>query len=196
MKSNRSDLQQLECVINSFIVSKTIPSFNIILDEPVKYFLKKIQEVQITNLNSLVPNFEEAHVMSAVYVKCSGDLNIGVLWYMLEEESKPLAVKLLGASHLNKFDKLAVSSISEIGNILTASIVNAICDEARCKIYTSVPGFAVESLRALLETIASDFGDQSDTVIASVVEFFGVNSKIKLKMILVQDPKETKKLIA
>lgn len=195
LKSNRNDLQQLECVLNSFILSKTIPSIEIILEEPVKYLLKKTQEIQITNLDSLISNFEEMDVMSAVYVKCSGDLNIGVLWYMLEEESKPFAVKLLGKYHLNEFDKLAVSSISEIGNILTASIVNAICNEVGCQIYSSAPGFAIESLRTLLEAIASDFGDQSDTIIASAVEFYCLNSGIKLRMLLIQDPKETKKLI-
>ncbi|MDE1767565.1 MAG: hypothetical protein KGI27_15025, partial [Thaumarchaeota archaeon] len=81
LKSNRNDLQQLECVLNSFILSKTIPSIEIILEEPVRYLLKKTQEIQITNLDSLISNFEEMDVMSAVYVKCSGDLNIGVLWY-------------------------------------------------------------------------------------------------------------------
>jgi chemotaxis protein CheC len=196
LKSSRNDLQQLECILNSFIVSKTIPSLSMILEESVKYFLKKTQEIQITNLDWLISNFEEMDVMSAVYVKCGGDLNIGVLWYMLEEESMPLAVKLLGKSHLNEFDTLAMSSISEIGNILTASIVNAICDEAGYKIYSSVPGFAIESLRTLLEAMASDFGDQSDTIIVSAVEFYGADSGIKLKMLLIQDPTETKKLIA
>lgn len=196
LKSNRDDLQQLDCVINSFIVSKTIPSLNVILEEPIRYFRKKTQAIQITHLDSLISNFEEMDVMSAVYVKCGGDLSIGVLWYMLEEESKPLAIKLLGKSHLNEFDKLAISSISEIGNILTASIVNAICNEAGYRIYSSVPGFAIESLRTLLETIASDFGDLSDTIIASAVEFHGLDSGIKLKMLLIQDPKKAKKLIA
>ena len=196
LKSNHSDLKQLDWILNSFIVSKTIPSLNMILEEPVQYFRKKIQTIQITNLDLLISNFEELNVMAAVYIKCGGDLNIGVLWYMLEEESKPLAVKLLGESHLNEFDKLAVSSISEIGNILTASIVNAICNEAGYKICSSVPGFAIESLRTLLEAIASDFGGQSDTIIASAVEFYCLNSGIKLKMLLIQDPKEVKKLIA
>lgn len=195
LKSNCNDLQQLECVLNSFILSKTIPSIEIILDEPVKYLLKKTQEIKITNLDSLISNFEEMDVMSAVYVKCGGDLNIGVLWYMLEEESKPFALKLLGKSHSNEFDTLAISSISEIGNILTASIVNAICNEVGCQIHSSSPGFAIESLRILLEALASDFGDKSDTIISSDVEFYGLNSGIKLKMILIQDPIETKKLI-
>ncbi len=196
LKSNHDDLRQLDRVINSFIVSKTIPSLNVILEEPIQYFHKKTQAIQITNLDLLISNFEEMDVMSAVYVKCGGDLNIGVLWYLLEEESKPLAVKLLGKSHLNEFDKLAISSISEIGNILTASIVNAICNEAGCKIYSSVPGFAIESLRILLEAIVSDFGDLSDTIVASAVEFYGLNSGIKLQMLLIQDPKEAKKIIA
>ncbi len=196
LKSNYEDLQQLDSILNSFIVLKTIPSLSIILNEPIKYFRKKTQTIAITGLDQIISDFEEKNAMSAVYVKCSGDLRIGVLWYLLEKESKPLVTKLLGKSHLKEFDSLAVSSISEIGNILTASIVNAISDDTGCKIWPSVPGFAVESLRTLLEAIASDFADQSNMLIASIVEFHGINSGIKLRMLLIQDPKEAKKLVA
>ncbi|MGI0047443.1 MAG: hypothetical protein ACREBB_09715 [Nitrosotalea sp.] len=161
----------------------------------MKYFLKKTQAITFTDLDLLISGLEEMKMMSAVYVKCEGDIHIGVLWYMLEEESKPLAAKLLGKSHIKKFDKLAISSISEIGNILTASIVNAISCDTGCKMWSSVPGFAVESLRTLLEAIASDFGDQSDMLIVSVVEFYGLNSRTRLQMLLIQDPKEAKKLV-
>ncbi len=189
------NLQQLEQVLDSYIAAKTIPSLNVILEEPISYFLKKTQEITITNFDSLIPDSEKMNVMSAVYVKCSGDLHIGVLWYMLEKELKPLAKKLLPESHVNEFDKLAISSISEIGNILTASIVNAIDNDKGCKVWSSVPGFAIESLNTLLEVVMSDFGYHSDAVVVSAVEFRSLHSGIELQMLLIQDPNEVEKLV-
>lgn len=196
MKPNtHDDLQQLDHVLNSFIISKTIPSLSKILEEPVTYLLKKTKTISITALDSLISDFEEKNPMYAVYLKCTGDLHMGVLWYMLEEESKPLTEKILGRSCLDKSEKLIVSAISEVGNILTASIVNAISDDTGYEIWSSVPGFAIESLRTLLEAIVSDFDYPSDTLITSAVEFHGLNSGLKLQMLLIQDPKEAKKLV-
>ncbi|MDE1763463.1 MAG: hypothetical protein KGH88_04365 [Thaumarchaeota archaeon] len=196
LKRYSNELQKLEHVLDSYIATKTIPSLNALLGEKMAYFLKKTQEAVITNFESLIPDSEKTSVMSAVYVKCEGDLHIGVLWYVLEEELKPLAEKLLEGYHLNEFDKIAISSISEIGNILTASIVNAIYDDKGCKMWASVPGFATESLNTLLEVVMADFGDQSDTVVISTVEFRGISSGIRLQMLLIQDPKESKRLIS
>lgn len=196
MKSEHDDLQQLNRVLDSFIISKTIPSLSKLLEEPVKYVIKKTQTLSITNLNLLISDFEEINPMYAVYVKCNGDLHMGVLWYMLEDESRSLADKLIGNSISNKSEKLIISSISELGNMLTASIINAISDSTGYKMGSSVPGFAVESLRILLEATISDFSDQSDMLIASTVEFSGIISGIRLQMLLIQDSKETKKLIA
>lgn len=190
-----NELQQLEHVLDSYIVAKTLPSLNVLLGEKIAHFLKKIEEATITNFDSLVPDSEKTNVMSAVYVKCDGDVHIGVLWYVLEEELKTLANKLLGESNLDESDKLVISSISEIGNILTASIVNAMYNDKGYKTWASVPGFATESLNTLLETVMSDFGNQSDTVVVSTVEFRGIHSGIKLQMLLIQDPKEAKNLV-
>lgn len=195
MKKNNDTLLQLEHVLNSFIVSKTIPSLSRILEEPVTYSLKKTQASSISNLDKLSLNFEEMNVMSAVYVKCRGDLQMGILWYMLEEESKPLATKLLSNLQLNKTDHLFISSISEIGNILTASIINAISDNTGYEIWSSLPGFAIESMKTLLEAIISDLENSSDTLVISSVEFCGMVSDLKIQMLLIQDPKEVKKLI-
>lgn len=195
MMSDSDNSLRLKHILNSLIVSKTIPSLMRILDEPVTYSLKKTQTISITNLDKLVSNFEEMNVMSAVYVKCKGDLQMGILWYMLEEEFRPLAMRLLINLNLKKTDQLFISSISEVGNMLTASIVNAISSDTGYKLWSSLPGFAVESMKTLLEATISDLVDSSDTLIVSSVEFCGIKSGLKLQMFLMQDPKEVIKLI-
>lgn len=189
------DLKKLNSALNSFISLKTIPSLSFILGEKISHSLKKTQEIPLMNLDLIISDLEKINVMSAVYVKCDGDIHMGVLLYLPEEESKTLAAKLLGVPSLNELDGLATSSISEIGNMLTASIINAISVDTGYKIYSSVPGYAVEFFGTLLEAVVSDFGNESDALIVSNVEFYGLTSGIKIHMLLIQDPIEVKKLV-
>lgn len=195
MSIHSDDLQKLNSALNSFIVLKTIPSLSFILGEPISHFLKKTQEIQIRDLDSIVSNLEEINTMSAVYVKCTGDLRMGVLLYLPEKESKTLAAKLLDKPSLNELDGIATSSISEVGNILTASIINGISNDTGYQIYSSVPGYAVEFFTTLVEAVVSDFENESDTILVSNVELCGLNSGIKISMLLIQEPTELKKLV-
>jgi chemotaxis protein CheC len=190
-----NDLQKLNSVLDFFIVQKTIPSLCSILEEPITHHLRKTQEIPVMNLDLIMPNIEEMHLMSAVYIKCVGDIHMGVLLYMPEKESKTLAAKLLGKPISSELAGIATSSISEIGNILTASLINAISIDMGYKICSSVPGYAVEFFRTLLDAVVSDFGNESDTLIVSNVELHSVNSDIDIHMLLIQDPSEMKKLV-
>lgn len=195
MSTSCNDLQKLNLVLDSFIVHKTIPSLGSILEEPITHLLRKTQEIPVMNLDLVISDLEEMNVMSAVYVKCIGDIHMGVLLYLPEKESKTLAAKLLGKPISNELVGIATSSISEIGNILTASLINAISLGTGYKICSSVPGYAVEFFRTLLEAVVSDFGNESDTLVVSNVELYGVNSGIGIHMLLIQDPSEVKKLV-
>ncbi|MGI0007300.1 MAG: hypothetical protein ACREAR_04810 [Nitrosotalea sp.] len=195
MNTSCNDLQKLNSVLDSFIVQKTIPALATMLGEPVIHFLRETQEIPVVNLDAVISNLEEMNVMSAVYVKCNGDLHMGALLYLPENKSKILASQLLGRSISNELEILTTSSISEIGNILTASIINAISMDTGYKICSSVPGYAVEFFRTLLEAVVSDFGNESDTLIVSHVEFYGVTSDIPIHMLLLQNPSEVKKFM-
>lgn len=195
MSTSCNDLQKLNLVLDSFIVHKTIPSLGSILEEPITHLLRKTQEIPVMNLDLVISDLEEMNVMSAVYVKCIGDIHMGVLLYLPEKESKTLAAKLLGKPISNELVGIATSSISEIGNILTASLINAISLGTGYKICSSVPGYAVEFFRTLLEAVVSDFGNEFDTLVVSNVELYGVNSGIGIHMLLIQDPSEVKKLV-
>lgn len=195
MSTRYDDLQKLNSTLDSFIVCRTIPSLGSLLEEPVTHILRKTQEISMMNLDEIIPDLEEMNVMSAVYIKCMGDIQIGVLLYLPEQESKILAEKLLGKPISGELTGLATSSISEIGNILTASLINAISLGTGYKICSSVPGYAVEFFRTLLEAVVSDFENKSDSLIVSTVELHGINSGINIHMILIQDPSEIKKLV-
>lgn len=165
------------------------------LGETITHSIKKTREIPITNMDLIISDLEEMNVLSAVYIKCDGDLRMSALLYLPENESKPLTSKLLGRTISHELEGITPSSISEIGNILTASIINAISDDTGYKIYSSVPGYAVEFFRTLLEAVVSDFGNGSDALIVSHVEFHGPKSGIVIHMLLIQNPSEMQKLM-
>ncbi|SMH70832.1 hypothetical protein [Candidatus Nitrosotalea okcheonensis] len=195
MSTRNNDLQKLNSTLDSFIVYKTIPSLSSLLEEPVTHILRKTREIPIMNLDVIIQDLEETNAMSAVYIKCVGDIHMGVLLYLPEHESKILAEKLLGKPISEEFVGLATSSISEIGNILTASLINAISIGTGYKICSSVPGYAIEFFRTLLEAVVSDFENKSDSLIMSTVELHGINSGLHVQILLIQDPSEIKKLL-
>ncbi len=176
-------------------MNKTIPALGTMLGEIIMHSIKKTCEMSITNLDLIISDLEEMNVMSAVYIKCDGAIHMGALSYLPENESKILVSKLLGRTISNELEGITPSSISEIGNILTASIINAISDDTGYKIYSSVPGYAVEFFRTLLEAVVSDFGNESGTLIVSHVEFRGSKSGIVIHMLLIQNPSEVKLMI-
>ena len=195
MNARCDDLQKLNSALDSFIVCKTIPSLGSLLEEPITHVLRRTEEISMMNIHEIIPDLEEINVMSAVYIKCVGDIHMGVLLYLPEQESKILAEKLLGKPISEELIGLATSSISEIGNILTASLINAISLGTGYKICSSVPGYAVEFFRTLLEAVVSDFENKSDSLIISTMELHAINSGIDIHMILIQDPFEIKKLV-
>lgn len=178
---------QIGSVLESYVVNKTIPSLFRLFGEPFSYSVVGKGKTRFSGFDPHIHDPDKMKIMSASYVKCQGDVLFGVLWYVLEEELRPLAKRMLGMPHVEETDKLAISSISEIGNILTASISNALSDDAGYRIWSSVPGFAVESLDAMLEGILADFGRGPEDVVVSSMEFQGSDSEIKLRMLLVQN---------
>lgn len=192
---SKVDLERLRSSFESFIVSKTIPSLSLLLGEPVKHHLRNMKEVNISELDDLVPPFDDELLMSAVYVKCEGDLSMAILLYLPEKSAKRLAAKLLGRIKLSKLSRVGRSSISEIGNILAASIFNAISNNTGFQVVSSVPGFAMDTYRTLLEQAALETAGDSSTIVVGDLELVGVNSKTSLHILLLQDLREIKKLL-
>lgn len=195
MSIDNSNLQKFNSILDLFIKSKTVPSLRSILNEQITHEIKKVQEIEMQNLDSVKSSFQDVEDVTAVYVKSTGDFHIGVLLYFTEETSKKLTTKLLGNLQSDELNKITMSSISEIGNILSASVFNALSVSKSCRLDTSVPGYAVETFRTLLESVAAETGYDSDSMVISLVEFYGKNSGILLNMLLIQSPNELIKIV-
>ena len=188
------DLGRLSTIFNKCISTKTVDSLSMILGEQIQHKIGKVRLLDFSELDELTPAFSDTENMSAVYLKQTGDVNIGVLYYMPEKDGKRFAAKLLGKKRLGSFTKLGKSSLSETGNILSGSFFNALNNEQDCKTTSEIPGFAVDTFRSLLEFPAMDIGIESQSLIAYSAEFHS-ESDLKLRMLIILDPENAKKLL-
>jgi len=175
-------------------MTKTIQSLSTLLEEQIQCKIGKVRLLDISELDELTPAFSETVDMSAVYLKQTGDINVGVLYYMPEKDGKRFAAKLLGKKSMGAFTKLGKSSLSETGNILSGSFFNALANEQDCKTFSDVPGFAVDTFRSILEFPAMEIGIESQSLVAVAAEFFSA-SELQLRMLIILSPSDAKKLL-
>lgn len=188
------ELQRLSDIFNKCISTKTVEALSTITGESIQYKIGKTTLLDFSELDELTPAFSETVDMSAVYLKQTGDINVGVLYYMPEKDGKRFAAKLLGKKSLGAFTKLSKSSLSETGNILSGSFFNALSNEQDCKTMSDIPGFAVDTFRSLLEFPAMDIGIETQSLVACTAEFFST-SDLKMRMLIILDPINAKKLL-
>lgn len=102
-----------------------------------------------------------------IMLTISGEVN-GMMMFLLQKDFAHTIVNdLLGGcfNGFHELDDLSVSAIQEIGNIMTASYVNAIAQLTGLTIEISVPSMAVDMAGAILSVPAIYFADISDKVI-------------------------------
>jgi chemotaxis protein CheC len=189
-----SDLEQLTEIFDRCISTKTVESLSTMLGESFDYKIGKTKLLDMSELDELTPAFSDSVDMSAVYLKQTGDVDIGILYYMPEKDGKKFAAKLLGLKKLGIFSKLGKSSLSETGNILSGSFFNALSDEKHCKTTSDMPGFAIDTFRSLLEIPVTDIGIENQSLIACDAEFHSQND-LRLRMLIILDPINAKKLL-
>jgi chemotaxis protein CheC len=188
------DLERLSAIFNKCISTKTVEALSIILGEQVQHKIGKTTIHDLSELDELTPAFSDTQNMSAVYLKHTGDVNIGVLYYMPEKDGRRFAAKLLGKKRLGSFTKLGKSSLSETGNILSGSFFNALSNEHNCRTSSNAPGFAVDRFKSLLEFPAMDIGIETQSLVTCTAEFYSA-SDLKLRMLIILDPVNVKKLL-
>jgi len=171
-----------------------VPSLSKLVNDEVSFKSFKTVELSLDEISEIVPKteFEENDV--GVYIACEGDLKLGILFHMPLGKAKKLAEMLVGKKNSTDLSTEGKSSLAEIGNILAASLFNTINEEIGCKIMSSVPGLAIDTAEALLESPVIE-NAMSMTFIHSYGELVCKNPGFSIRASIFQDPSEAKKVI-
>ena len=192
---SENDLQKLDAVISDFITRKMVPSLSTLTNDEVKFTSIKTSELGLDEISKIVPQTEFQENDVGVYITCEGDMKLGILFHLPLGAAKELAARLIGSDPNSDLSSEGRSSLAEIGNILAASLFNAINEQTGCEIMSSVPGLAIDTAEALLESPIIETAI-SDTFIHTFGNLHCINSKITIHASIFQDPAEARKIIS
>ncbi len=189
---NQTELCSLENVLSSYITQKTSSALSSLLGESVSHTIKKThtETSKIGNLKDFVKEI----VLCSVFLHGGGDIRLGILYSIPEIDAKQIAAKLLCMEKIDSLDDLGKSAISEVGNIMSGSFFNALSDHTGLKVDLSTPNFAMTSFSSLLEPHASGFLCEVNDIVTEI-ELTGVNSNVRVHMLIIQDHDNARKLL-
>lgn len=135
------------------------------LNKAVNITVPKIKILSFSEVATALGGPE--NIMVGLLLQLSDDVG-GIMMFLLEKDFASDTISTLTGMEVGDFtqlDEMGVSVMSEIGNIMAASYVNAISTMTGMKINISVPEIAVDMVGALLSVPAIYFANVSDKII-------------------------------
>jgi len=149
-----------------------------------------VPSVQLLNFDDAV-NFlgGPENVAIGMLVTLTGDIS-GMMLYVIQHScasSMTQAVFGTEIEDMNNMNEMEVSFISEIGNVMSASYINAIASLANMTIDISVPNMCVDMAGAILSVPAVTFAQVGNKVLLIDDSFIIGGNQVKSNMILVPE---------
>ncbi len=160
-------------------------SLSTMLDLRVDMSVPKVRIVDIQQAGTLLGGPENIKV--GILAKFDGDIE-GIMMFLIEESFTEEIIKtLLGEdiSFETKLTDIEMSAISEIGNILIASYINAIASLTGLNINISVPAVAIDMVGALLSVPALEMYPVSDDIIFVEGVLLDLDQEVSSNILLV-----------
>ncbi len=129
------------------------------------------------------------NVVIGLLIRLSGDIK-GMMMYIIQKSFANVVLNTFYGKQLDDIlnvDEMDKSAISEIGNIMAGSYVNAIAGLTGLTIDISPPSFCVDMVGAILSVPAIEFAQVGDKVIFIDDNFKISNDEIKSNMILIPE---------
>jgi chemotaxis protein CheC len=126
-----------------------------------------VPKADLVSIYSLAEYYGDPDSMvAAVFVRSLGDFGCSLIFIQKEEDSDVM-VNLLLKQQLGEIPKdfpqeMLDSALSEVGNIILSSFLNAVNMLIGTEHQISVPGVAHDMLSSILDVVASIFGQMGD----------------------------------
>ncbi|MCF6463314.1 chemotaxis protein CheC [Clostridium sp. Cult1] len=125
----------------------------------------KVPKVRIMEFNDVAEMLGgEEKLVVGIYLNLGSDIE-GNIMFILDLNSALNLTNMLLSREDNELDDIAMSALSEVGNILASSYVNSLSSLTDLKITVSVPSLAVDMAGAILSVPAIQFGLIADQVL-------------------------------
>jgi chemotaxis protein CheC len=126
-----------------------------------------------------------------------GDIN-GMIMFLLEKDFAHMMINTLMGEDTEVFDPedpVSNSALTEVGNIMAASYVNAIASMTNMRINLSVPDMSIDMLGAILSVPAIHYANISDKIIMIQNQLQGNNTSASNRILMLPDVDSLQKIM-
>lgn len=132
----------------------------------------EVPETELVSIYELAEHYgDPMQIVGAVFVRSLGGFQCSLIFIQKEEDAK-LMVELLTKQQFGTFipvdeipQEMTDSALTEVGNIVLSSFLNAINLLLGTKHQISVPGVAHDMLSSILDVVASIYGQMGETAL-------------------------------
>ncbi|MCL2056384.1 MAG: chemotaxis protein CheC [Oscillospiraceae bacterium] len=159
-------------------------SLSAMLGMPVNMTLPVVNLVEFNNVADAVGGPE--NMIYGVLVSLEGEIN-GMIMFLLDKKFAHMIINILMGQHYESFDEMdemALSAITEVGNILSGAYVNSIGDMTGLRIDLTPPAVNIDMAGALLSVPITQFGAVGDKVLFIEENFKSDTENVMSHMIL------------
>ncbi|PWJ52458.1 chemotaxis protein CheC [Faecalicatena contorta] len=158
----------------------------------------KLPDVKIAGFNesmTMLGNPEEP--VAAILVQMSGDMN-GIMLFLLRMDFiNAVLGTMLGetVSDYTELDELEISALTEVGNIIISSYVNALSGLAGLDIDLSVPAISINMLGGILSVPMIELGYETNKIMIISGKFILNQQQLDSSLLMLPDIRSLNKLI-
>lgn len=139
----------------------------------------------------------EEKLVIGIYFDLDDEIDGNIMFILDLESAINLTNMLLNRTKEEKqLDDMAISALSEVGNILASSYVNSLSALTGLKITISVPSLAMDMAGAILSVPAIQFGYIADEVLFIETIFEEGNNSVKGNLFLLPDMNSFEKILS
>jgi two-component system chemotaxis sensor kinase CheA len=140
----------------------------------------------------------EERPVGGIYVGLTGDLT-GAIMLVIPEEQLTTCNDLLHhypGGEPNEAGRVDCSALSEMGNILAASFVNALADETGMAIKADVPEMSIDMCLAVIDSVLALFNQPGDLILLTTAQiFYSSNEELVCHLLMFLEPESLKDLL-
>lgn len=162
-------------------------ALSMMLMQTVQMSVPTVKVLDFNDLVNILGGPEK--VVVGILTHLVDDVN-GMIMFILDQEFAHVIVNILLNKQINDYTEMTevdFSAINEIGNIMSASYVNAIASLTGLKINITVPSITVDMAGAILSVPAIEMGMTGDKVLYIEEDFLGDSEKVKSCMLLIPE---------
>ena len=183
------NLQELDVMkeIGSIGTSHAATSLSKMLQKEIRI---SIPQVRVLGYDEAVDQIGDVESLaSATLVKMTGDVDGLMLFLFNLDFANTVLDRVIGESYhgFEEMDQLAYSALTEIGNIIICSYINAFSQLVNVDIDLSVPSATVNMLGAILTVPIAEYGYDTDKLMYCNADFVMDGKQLSAWLLMLPD---------